>query len=63
VRHPTPTVVLVLSTNKTESSPPGSYLADFACGEPVSVDPNGRIPDQKSTAKTALARLQMVTNE
>lgn len=45
MRHPAPTVVLILSTNKVETIPPGSYLSAFACGEAVSIDPYGRWPD------------------
>jgi len=45
MRHPAPTVVLILSTDEVLPIAPGSYAARFACGETISLDPYGREAD------------------
>ena len=45
VRHPNPTVVLVLATREVRRIRSGSYAARFACSEAISLDPHGRETD------------------
>ena len=48
MRHPNPTVVLVLATKEVRRIRPGSYAARFACSETISLDPHGREPDAEA---------------
>lgn len=45
MRHPNPTVLLILLTQEVRLIEPSSHLASSACGEAISVDPYGRWPD------------------
>jgi len=45
VRHPSPTVVLILSTGEIRRITPGGYASRFACGEAISLNQRGREPD------------------
>jgi hypothetical protein len=58
MRHPAPTVILILSTNEVQPITPGSFAEAFACGEAISLDPFGREADAQVYCDDCGKRLQ-----